>query len=750
MADKAHTRIGEPAVRVDARLKVTGQARYPSDMPVANPAYAWLVTSAIAKGRIKRFDLTAAKAVPGYIDILTYENTRGEITTPPAFSGGGNNTTLETNEVQHDGQIIAMVLADSLEAAREAAYKVRVDYDVQTPTSGFDSPGGVLKVVSDDPKAPSPSKGDAAAAFAAAPVKVAADYETPTQHHNAMELYTTTCEWTGGKLTVHEPSQFIYSRGALAQNFKIPPDDIRIVSRFIGGGFGGKAFGGARTILVALAAKRLKRPVKLVATRDQGFTTASYRAETRQHVKLGATADGKIQAFVHEGIEVTSRPSTYHVGGVDATARMYDYANVATKVSVLQADRNTPGFMRAPAELPYMFALESAMDELAVALKMDPVELRRVNDAQKEPIKGLPYTSRRLNECFEAAGKAFGWSKRNPEPRSTRDGDWLVGWGCATACYPSNTGATAVRVTLTPEGAKVQVAFVDIGQGSYTVIAQTAADRLGLPIDKVVVELGDSNLPPGTVAGGSNGTATTCNAVAKTCETIRDQLARAAAQAATGPHAGADPAALTLTSRGLTGPKGAEPLKAAVGRVGGVVEVLGDFVPKEAPEGAIQRLRMGIPTFTGGTMGKEHVSFAFGAHFVEIRVHARTGEIRCPRITSAFAAGTIVNARTAHSQLMGGAIWGLSAALHEETEVDRRNARYTNDNLAEYLIPVNADVPKVDIIMLPEADSTVNPMGIKGIGELGNVGLNAAIANAVFHATGKRIRKLPIRIEDVI
>jgi len=752
MADGHHTRIGDAAPRHEGRVKVTGEARYPSDMPLHNPAYAWLVTSAIARGRIKSFRLDAARAVPGFIDILTFQNTQGQVKTLPAFGGGSSTLTLESDQVQHDGQIIGVVLADSLEAAREAAYKVGVDYEAQTPTAGFDSPGGTLKAVTDfNPKYHLPTKGDAAAAFAAAPVKIAADYETPTQHHNAMELFTVSCEWTDGKLTVHEPSQYIHSRAGLAAFFGMDQNDIRVVSRYVGGGFGGKSSGTQRTALIALAAKRLKRPVKLVATRDQGYTINTYRAETRHHVKIAAGRDGKIQAFIHEGTEVTSRPSNYMVGGVQTTGIFYDYGAVATKVSILQADRNTPGFMRSPAQVPYMFALESAMDELAYALNMDPVQLRRINDAQVNPINGKPYSSRHLNTCFEQAAKAFGWAARNPEPRSMRDGDWLIGWGCASTCYPSHVGASGMRITLTSDGtAKVQVAFIDIGQGSYTLVAQTAADRLGLPISKVAVEMGDSNLPPGSIAGGSNGAATSAMAVANTCEILRDRLAQAAVKANAGPLAGADPAALTLTAAGLTGPRGSESLKTAVGRLGGIIEATGEYAPPGSPPGAIQRLAMGIPSFAGGHNAKDYVSYAFGAQFVEVRVHARTGEIRAPRLVGAFAAGTIVSKTMAHSQLMGGLIWGLSSALHEATEIDHRAARYTNDNFADYLIPVNADVRDVQVIFVPEQETMLNPMGIKGIGELGNVGVNAAVANAVFHATGKRIRRLPIRIEDLI
>jgi xanthine dehydrogenase YagR molybdenum-binding subunit len=747
---ESQTRLGDAVPRVDARLKVTGQARYPSDLPVDDPAWAVLVTSAIARGRILAFHDEATRATPGFLDLLTFRNCQDEVKTPRGF-GGEECTTLESDRVMHDGQIIAVVLAESFEAAREAAYRLGVDYEEEAPAAGFDSPGAVTEAVAEaNPDYEDPAVGDADAAFAAAPVQVEADYSTPTQHHNSIELLTTTCWWEDGKLIVHEPSQFVYARGHLAQAFGLEPSDIRVISPFVGGAFGGKHSGTARTALLALAARRLGRPVKQVSTRDQGFTISTYRAETRHRVRLGASADGRLQALVHEAWELTSRPSHYNVAGTETTARFYACPNVRTRVHIVHADRNTPGFMRSPAEAPYMFALESAMDELAVALGMDPVELRRVNDAVREPIEGRPYSSRALMRCFDTAAEAFGWGRRDPRPGSMREGDWLIGWGCASACYPVHVGASGVRLRLDAEGAKVEVAFHEIGQGAYTVVAQVAADRLGLPVGKVRVALGDTALPPGTIAGGSIGTTTTANAVANACEQVRRRLAEAAVRANEGPLAGAEPDTLRLEGGRIRGPRGSEPLEAALARVGGTLEVDDSFTPPEAAPGAIGRLSRGIPTFTGGTHHPERIQFSFGAEFVEVRVHALTGEIRTPRVVGAFACGRIVNRTTAHSQLVGGMIWGLSSALHEATEIDRRAARYVNDNLAEYLIPVNADVQAVEALFVEDEDDQVNPMGIKGVGELGNVGTNAAVANAVFHATGLRIRDLPIRLHDLV
>ncbi|MBI0537389.1 xanthine dehydrogenase family protein molybdopterin-binding subunit [Roseomonas sp. KE2513] len=753
MPDGTQTMIGQPALRIDGRAKLTGRARYASDEVVPNPAHAFLVTSSIARGRIRGFHLDKARAVPGVLDILTHENVGSEAEKPKPMAGGDTTSTLESDRVWHDGQIIAVVVADTFEAAREAAHKVAVDYESEPPSATFGSPGAEEEVR----KAGEHKDyhvGDAEAAFAAAPVKVDARYGTPTQHHNPIELFTTTCVWNGSKLTVYEPSQFVYGlRGNLAQQLHMEPGDIHVISRYVGGAFGSRGGITARTAWIAIAARRLGRPVRLVPTRDQGFTIVTYRAETRHHIQLGATPDGRLTALRHEGWEVTSRPSQYNVSGTETTARVYACPNILTKVNIVHADRNTPGFMRAPPETPYMFPLEVAMDELAVALGMDPVELRRVNDTMKDPATGLDYSSRSLMECYDQAGARFGWKSRNPAPRSMCEGDWLVGWGCASAAYPANIGPAAVRVTLTPEGrARVQIAAHDIGTGAYTVLAITAAERLGLPIEHVTVELGGSELPAAGLAAGSSHTAGICNAVAKACEEIRQKLALAAVVTNDGALSGQDASALVLREGALQSPAGAkEDLRAALSRVtGGVLEVYAENIPQGLPRESIGKAYAGQMSMSRGHSRQDATTYTFGAQFVEVRVHSRTGEVRVPRAVGAFAAGTIVNPLTAHSQCIGGMIWGIGAALHEATEIDPNAARYVNDNLSEYLIPVNADVPQVEAILVPERDERVNPLGIKGLGEIGIVGMNAAVCNAVWHATGRRIRELPIRIEDLL
>jgi xanthine dehydrogenase YagR molybdenum-binding subunit len=745
---------GPATARIDGPEKVTGAARYGSDFAPGALAWAFLRTSAIAKGRIVDFDQRGARAVPGVLAILTYRDV-GERVNPGKMVKdegymGSTIQPLRDAQVRHAGQIVALVVAETFEGAREAAQRLGVRYEAEKPSASFDDPG---VTVGSNGKT-DPQVGDFAGAFAAAAIQIDAEYETATQHHNPIELFSTIASWDADKLTIWESSQNVWGyKNGLAAQLNMSADDIRVISPFIGGAFGSRGSLTQRTALIALAARKVGRPVKLVATREQGFSIATYRAETRHHLQLAATGDGRLVALRHEGWEVSSRPDAYSVSGTDASTRLYACANVDSKVSIVRADRNTPGFMRSPPETPYLFALESGMDELAYALKMDPVQLRLNNDTAVEPIHGLPYTSRHLRECFEAAASAFGWSQRTPAPRSMRDGDWMVGWGTASTMYPTQAAPAAVRVRLTPQGSvRVQSATHEIGNGVRTAMAITAAEALGLPVARVEVETGDTRLPPAPVAGGSNSTASVCNAVARACEQIRDRLARAAVAEQSSPFANADPATLRLQDGAFTGPGNAsESLQQAASRLGqGAIEVYVENNPPGATPDAPSKLYTGKAMLVGGANLKDRMQFAFGAHFVEVRVHARTREIRVPRAVGTFAFGRIVNPMAAKSQLMGGQIWGISAALHEATEIDRQRARYYNDDLAEYLVPVNADIIDVQTIMLPELDTQVNQLGIKGVGELGNVGMNAAVANAVFHATGVRVRKLPIRLEKLL
>jgi xanthine dehydrogenase YagR molybdenum-binding subunit len=734
-APEPQANMGLPEPRVEARLKVTGEARYASDFQVSNPAFAFLVTSAIAKGSIQRIDAGEARAVPGVLDIFTHENT-GELK-PVKFGGGGGGASTSIQDlgpkIQHDGQIVAMVVADTFEAAREAAYRLRISYQPETPSATFKSPG----ITEEDASKASerakdlPQAGDAETAFNSAEIKFAAEYGTPAQHHNPIELFTTTAAWRDGDLTIYEPSQFVYGlKNSVAQKLGIDADHVHVVSPFVGGAFGSKAQLTPRSALVALAAKKLNRPVKLVVTRDQGFTVTTYRAETQHRIRIGAERSGKIKSFIHEGFEVTSRPDPYAVAGVEDSARLYGYGAVKTHVQLVHADRNTPGFMRSPPVVPYIYALESAMDELAVKLDMDPVELRRVNDSMKDAT-GKEWSSRSLMKCYDQAAERFGWGQRSAQPGSMRDGDWLIGWGCASAVYPTHLGAAAARVQLQANGkAHVLIAAHEIGTGVRTVVAQMAAERLGIPLAAVTIETGDSALPPSPVAGGSNQTASCCSVVMKACDAIKAKLQQP-----------------TTTGTSSSKP---DTLADQFKRLGaGAIDEYAEFLPPEGKPDTMKKLYAGTPLLGGGSKG-EKLMYALGAEFVEVRIHARTREIRVPRMVGAFAAGRLMNTRTARSQYLGGMIWGVSSALHEATEIDPQVARYVNDNLADYMTPVNADVAEVDIILVPEKDDFVNPAGVKGIGELANVGTAAAVANAVYHATGIRVRQLPIRLEKLL
>lgn len=746
---------GDPVVRIDALLKVTGQAGYPADIVTANVAHGALATSSIARGKVSELHTKDARAVPGVLDIVTYGDL--DKTDMPKFGNTGASSIgpLHDKTVFHDGQIITLVVAETFEAAEEAAMLIRADYEDERPSASFDSKGvkmepaaGKSPMFKEDAKA-----GDFDAAWADATVKIDEKYSTPTQHHNPIELFSTTAIWQGDQLTIHEPSQNVTGwKVELARQLKLDPANVRIVSPYIGGAFGSKGPMTARTAIVAVAARRIGRPVRCVVNRMQAFGTQTYRAETRHRIRMGAGKDGRITAFGHEAWEVTSRPDPYVVGGTSATARMYNYGSVLTHVSLVHADRNTPGYMRSPPETPYVYALENAMDEMAVALGMDPVEFRRINEPEKEPIGGKPFSSRSLIKCYDQASEAFGWSKRDPTVGSMRDGDWLVGMGCATAIYPTAVAPCAARVRLTADGeVRVQCGSHEIGTGVRTIAGQMAAERLGVGMDKISVEMGDSALPPAPVSGGSISTASVCSAIMKACDAIREKLFAAAAGKGA-PLAGSANAKLDLKDEEVVTETGKSAKLADVFKAMqvGAIEEYAEFAPKGSSPEALSKLYAGQSEFHGGENDEDSVKYAFGAEFVEVRINSYTREIRVPRIVGAFAAGRIMNTRTARSQLMGGMIWGIGQALHEATEIDQRHARYVNRDLQDYLVPVNADIKQVDVILVPEIDHQVNPAGVKGLGELGNVGTAAAVASAVYHATGKRIRDLPIRIDDLI
>jgi xanthine dehydrogenase YagR molybdenum-binding subunit len=747
---------GRSHVRVDGKAKVTGTASYAADFVLQNVSHAAVITSTIARGRIAGFDLSKAKRVPGVLTILTYQDLAGGIHPVKHLMAGGfaNSSALPlgSSEIYYAGQIVALVVAESRESAEEAAAAVGVRYESEKPEAVLGEPGeNAVPFAAVRPTHKDPKLGDAPAAFAAAPVQVDETYRTPIQHHNPIELFGTTCVWDGDKLIVYEASRYLDGvQHGLAAQLGIDPAQIRVLCPFMGGHFGSRLALSQYTAPVAIAAKRLGRPVRYVATRAQCFTVQNHRPDTQHHIRIGASEKGEFTAFIHETDVTSSRFDDFLMEGTDVTAGLYAWRNVETKESLVRVDRNTPGPMRAPPEVPYLFALESAVDEAAERLGIDPVELRRRNDTTVNPVNGKPFVPRLLMECFDAGAKAFRWEDRNGKAaRSMRDGDWRVGYGCASSVRPVKRGAAIVRVAIDANGrATVATAHHEIGNGIYTVLAMETSERLRIPVDAVTVRLGDTALPPAGISGGSSTTTSLVPALAKACKTLEEELARAAI-AQSDAFAGMRPEQIRFSPGGLLASDTGTKVKIAdlLSRMGKTrLETTADAAPPGGGADAVAKLREGKLTL-GGTVNS--LRWGFGAQFVEVRVHSLTGEIRVPRMTGAFSAGYIINPLTAISQLRGGMISGLGSALLEASEMDLRSARYVNDDLANYLVATAADIGTVEAILL-NADANPDPSDLMGLGELGIIGVNAAIANALFHATGRRFRSLPVRIEETL
>ncbi len=706
---RGHAVLGAAATRIDGPDKVRGRAPYAGDMRLPGMAHARLVRSPMARGRITGIDRAAVLAMAGVLDVLTFGEV-GDAVRPVGhlMAGGWANSTarpLGSAEVRHAGQIVAVVVAETPEAAQSGADALRVEYAVEGHAARIeDADGPAIPLGALHGGYEDRGVGDVAAGLAGAAHVVDQRYATPVQHHNPIELPGTLCQWSGEDLTVWEPTRFVgAARHGLAAQLGLAPERVRVVARTIGGHFGSKLALSQHTVLCALAARRLGRPVRLEVGRRDSATVANHRSETRHRIRLGADRDGRFVALGHDARTVTSRFDDFAMEGTDVTTALYACPAVAARERVVRVDRNTPGPMRAPPEVPYLFALESAVDEMAAALGLDPISLRRRNDTLADPVTGRTFTTRPLMRCLDAGAAAFGWRAGPPGSRARRDGDWRVGQGCAAAARPAKTAPARLRLTRTPGGAVVETAHHEIGNGIATVLAVMASERLALPLAAIEVRLGDTSLPPASLSGGSSTTASLAGALAQACAALH-------------------------------------------GRNSGVAEV--GFVPAGAGGGALQDLDAGRMTLAGAGEGK--LAWAFGAHFIELRVHAATCEVQVLRHVGAFAAGRILNPLTARSQLLGGMVWGHGSALLEESVVDPRTGAYVNEDLAEYLVPVAADIGTLTALTVPDEDRAAGPEGVKGLGEIGIIGVNAAIANAVFDATGRRIRTLPIRIEALL
>jgi xanthine dehydrogenase YagR molybdenum-binding subunit len=710
--------VGKPADRIDGPLKATGRAPYAYERHdvVSNPAYGYVVGSAIAKGRIARIDLAAAKAAPGVRAIVTADNAgkldKGERNTARLLGGP---------EIEHYHQAIAVVVADTFEQARAAAELVHVDY--VKAEGAFD-----LEAVKDTGKPQAlfggpadTSVGDFDRAFTAAPVQLDATYTTPDQAHAMMEPHASIAAWNGDKLTLWTSNQMIaWGVGDVAKTLGISKENVRLVSPFVGGGFGGKLFVRSDALLAALGARAAGRPVKLALQRPLMFNNTTHRPATIQRIRIGATRDGKITAIGHEewsGNLPGGRPE----GAVSQTRLLYAGANRMTATRLAALDLAEGNAMRAPGEASGMMALEIAIDEMAEKLGIDPIEFRILNDTQIDPERPTrPFSQRQLTECFRTGAERFGWSKRNPQPGRVRDGRWMIGIGTAAAFRNNLVVKSAARVRLDNNGTvTVETDMTDIGTGSYTIIAQTAAEMMGLPLEKVVVRLGDSTFPVSSGSGGQFGGNSSTAGVYAACVKLREAIVQ---------KLGFNSAEAEFADGEVRAGNRRVPLVQAAADGGLTAEDGVEF----------------------GDLDKKYQQSTFGAHFAEVGVDVATAEIRVRRMLAVCAAGRILNPKTARSQVIGAMTMGVGAALMEELVVDKRAGFFVNHDLAGYEVPVHADIPHQDMMFLDETDPISSPMKAKGVAELGICGVAAAVANAIYNATGVRVRDYPITLDKLL
>ncbi len=722
--------------RVDGRAKVTGTATYIAEFRFPNLAYGYIVPATIARGTIKNIDGREAAKQPGVIKLLTHANVQKLASFKPDEEFGEGSKpffALMTDRVLFSGQPVALVVAETFEQARYAASLIKVEYATETPSTD------VEKVLDKGYTAgrARPVRGTPDEAFAAAELKIDARYTIPVEHHNAMEPHATVANWEADKLTVYDKTQGVDGvRNYLSTHFGLPKEKISVQSPFVGGAFGASLRPTPNTLLAVMASRETKRPVKVVYSRRQLAAAHGYRPASVQNIKLGADRSGKLTAIIHEATHNTSSHENFSEDLVGISRTLYACPNVRTEAKITRTDLQTPLWMRAPGTVSGAFALESALDELSYQLKIDPLELRLINYAEKDPDSGRPFSSKELRECYRQGAEKFGWKARKPEPRSMRDGRLLVGYGLATGTWGAFLAPSSARVTLRADGtALVESGTTDIGPGTYTTISIIAARQLGLPIEKVKFVLGDSDLPTAPSQGGSITTASVGTAVQECAQIVQKELIEMDATREGSPFAG-------VPFENVAFEDGKVFVKGQTGNSTTIAELL-----NRNNLGHLAATHTSTPDF--GERGR-YATASHGAQFVEVKVDEDIGRVYVTRVVQATAAGRIINPKGAHSQEMGGVVWGIGMALMEHTEIDHRIGRIMNPNLAGYHVPVNADIGVIETIFVPEEDKIVNPLGAKGLGELGLVGIPAAIANAIYHATGKRVRDLPITPDKLV
>jgi xanthine dehydrogenase YagR molybdenum-binding subunit len=733
------TFLGKPTSRVDGRAKVTGVAKYAAEHNVPELAHGVVVSSTIARGRIKRIDVADALAVQGVLDVFTHEHrpnlaSSHEKYTDDIAPPGSPFRPLYDAEILFNGQPVALVVAEEFEIARFAASLVRVEYEQQAHVTDFDARRSRGEVSKRDP-AHFTKRGEPAPAFDKAATRIKAEYRMPVEHHNPMEPFAATAIWEDdGRITVFDKTQGPQNcRNYVAGVFGMPRDKVRILSAYVGGGFGSGLRPQYELPLAVLAALALKRSVRVTLTRQQMFTLG-YRAANAHALALGANSDGSLVSFRHDAVAMTSKFEDFQRDFVNWSSLLYRCANVELDQRLVKLDQNTPCDMRAPGGVEGMYPIECAMDELAYAANIDPLELRLINYSDKDQIEDRPYSSKQLRECYRQGAERFGWSNRNPRPRSMRDGNELVGWGMASGIWEAMQMPASAKAVLTANGSvEIASATADIGPGTYTMMTQLAAEILGVPLDSVTAKLGDSALPDAPVEGGSFTTSSVGCAIHAACRAVQQELLALAQQMPGSPLAKAKLDDV-LFANGRIRHRGEESREVSVAdamRAGKV-----DRIEREASA---------EPNEDG-----KYSHFTHSAVFAEVKVDEELAVIRVTRVVNAVAAGRILNPKIAGSQILGAVVGGIGMALHEETATDHRFGRFMTHNLADYHVPVNADVQAIDVFFVEEKDDEINPLGVKGVGEIGIVGTAAAIANAVYHATGKRVRDLPITLDKLM